>query len=177
LSKEIFMVRALVLSVVLAFVGLFALLNWSTFAATTPLSLGFTTVNAPLGLLMLGVLVFVAVLFTVWAVALQVSVLRETRRHTKELTAQRELADRAEASRFTELRSFLSAEQLRVTQVSEEMRAGIIARLDRMDEEMRRALQRNGNSTSAFIGEIEDRLEHGRPLPPELSRPVAAPRR
>lgn len=169
------MIRAIVLSVVLALLGLFALLNWNAFAATTPLSLGFTTVNAPLGLMMIGVLVFLAVLFTVWAISLQASVLRETRRHTKELTAQRELADKAEASRFTELRSFMVADQLRVTQVSDELRAGILARLDRMDAELQSALQENANSVSACIGEIEDRLAHARPLPSDLPRAELAP--
>jgi len=59
------MIRALVFTVILVLVGLFALINWTAFAALTPLSLGYTTVQAPLGLIMLGVLVFFAVLFMV----------------------------------------------------------------------------------------------------------------
>jgi len=46
--------RTVVVLVVLAFVGLFAALNWSAFLAPTPLSLGFAQVQAPRGLIMLG---------------------------------------------------------------------------------------------------------------------------
>ena len=65
------MVRALVFVVVLAVVALFALANWGAFTALAPLSLGVTTVQAPLGLIMLGLVVFVCVLFTAWMITMQ----------------------------------------------------------------------------------------------------------
>ena len=124
------MTRALIFFLVLVFVGLFAAINWDVFNALTPISLGFTTVQAPLGLIMLGLTAFLCVLFTVWVIALQAGSLRDARRQTKELQAQRDLADRAEASRFTELR------------------ADLIKRLDE-----------SSNSTAAHIAQLEDRLE------------------
>ena len=142
------MARAIAFFVVLALAGLFALINWSAFAALAPLSLGFTTVQAPLGLLMLALVAFLCVLFTVWVIAMQASSLMDTRRQTKELQAQRDLADSAEASRFTELRTEL------------------MARLDRLQTESRIALEQHGNSIAAQIGELEDRLERARVLPP-----------
>ena len=84
------MARAIAFFVVLALAGLFALINWSAFATLTPLSLGFTTVQAPLGLLMLALVAFLCVLFTVWVIAMQASSLMDTRRQTKELQAQRD---------------------------------------------------------------------------------------
>ncbi len=124
------MTRALIFFLVLVFVGLFAAINWDVFTALTPISLGFTTVQAPLGLIMLGLVAFLCVLFTVWVIVLQAGSLRDARRQTKELQAQRDLADRAEASRFTELR------------------ADLIRRLDD-----------SSNSTAAHIAQLEDRLE------------------
>lgn len=124
------MVRALIFFLVLVLVGLFAAINWDVFTALTPISLGFTTVQAPLGLIMLGLIGFLCVLFTVWVIVLQAGSLRDARRQTRELQAQRDLADRAEASRFTELRAEL---------------------LKRLDE--------NANSTAAHIAQLEDRLE------------------
>ncbi len=144
------MARAIAFFVVLALAGLFALINWSAFATLTPLSLGFTTVQAPLGLLMLALVAFLCVLFTVWVIAMQASSLMDTRRQTKELQAQRDLADSAEASRFTELR------------------AELMARLDRLQAESRIALEQHGNSIAAHIGELEDRLERARVLPPAI---------
>ena len=142
------MLRALAFSVVLALVGLFALVNWDAFAALTPLSLGVATVQAPLGLIMLGLVAFLCVLFAVWVIALQAGALRDARRQTRELQAQRDLADKAEASRFTELRTDL------------------LARLDRLQNESRLALEQHGNTIAAHLCELEDRLERARLLPP-----------
>ena len=142
------MLRAIAFVLLIALVGLFALINWSAFSALTPLSLGFTTVQAPLGLIMLGLVVFLCVLFTVWVVSLQAGSLMDSRRQTKELQAQRDLADKAEASRFTELRTAL------------------MARLDRLQDESRLALDQNGNSVAAHIGQLEDRLARARLLSP-----------
>jgi len=159
------MVRALTLFIVLVLVGLFALVNWPAFTTLTPLTLGVTTVQAPLGLVMLGLLLFLSLLFTMWAISLQGTALLETRRHTKELQVQRELADKAEASRFIELRSYLAAELLRVSQASYETRADLLARMDRLQDETRLSLDQNANSLAATIGELDDRLERGG-LPP-----------
>src|SRR5262245_13583667 len=83
---------------------LFAALNWSAFIAPTPISLGVATVQAPLGLILLAFIALLAVVFLAYALYLQTSFLVEARRSARELQAQRELADQAEASRFTELR-------------------------------------------------------------------------
>jgi len=139
------MVRALVF-VVLAVVALFALANWGAFTALAPLSLGVTTVQAPLGLIMLGLVVFVCVLFTAWMITMQAAALLEARRQTKALQAQRDLADRAEASRFTELR------------------ADLMARLDEM-----------ANANAAYFGQLEDRLERAQRLSPQADSSELAP--
>ena len=140
------MVRALVFVVVLAVVALFALANWGAFTALAPLSLGVTTVQAPLGLIMLGLVVFACVLFTAWMITMQAAALLEARRQTKALQAQRDLADRAEASRFTELR------------------ADLMARLDEM-----------ANVNAAYFGQLEDRLERAQRLSPQADSSELAP--
>ena len=122
--------RTIVLLVVLAAIALFAALNWRAFVAPTTLSLGFAEVQGPLGLIMLLLLAILTALFLTYLVYLQTSVLLESRRHAKELQAQRELADQAEASRFTELRGYLEG------------------RLKEME-----------NSLGAQLGEMRDRLD------------------
>jgi predicted deacetylase len=101
--------RTVLLLVLLLAVALFAALNWSAFLAPTTLSLGVTEVQAPLGLILLGLIAFITALFLAYLVYLQTTVLMESRRHAKELQVQRELADQAEASRFTELRAHLDS--------------------------------------------------------------------
>lgn len=101
--------RTVLLLIVLAAIAIFAALNWSAFLAPTTLSLGFAQVQAPLGLIMLGLIAILTALFLGYLVYLQTTVLLESRRHARELQAQRELADQAEASRFTELRAHLDS--------------------------------------------------------------------
>ncbi len=80
----------------------------------TELSLGFAQVQAPLGVVMLGISALLCALFIVYLLFQQAGALLEARRYAKEMKAQRELADSAEASRFTELRAFLEAEMRRL---------------------------------------------------------------
>lgn len=137
--------RNVALLVLLVLVALFAVLNWSVIMAPTTLSLGFAQVQAPLGLVLLGMLALVTAAFLFYLVYLQSSVLLEARRHARELQASRELADQAEASRFTELRAVLET------------------RIAQLERELRGAIEQSGNSLSAYVGELGDRLDKTRP--------------
>ncbi len=151
--------RTFFLVVIIAAVAVFVALNWNSFLAPTTLSLGVTAVQAPLGLVMLGLLVFLAALFLIFVVYLQTSFLIEARRNAKELQAKRELADNAEASRLTELRGYLEAELKRQADLDVESRAAVLTRLDQLDRDLRSALEQTGNGLSAYLDELEDRLE------------------
>ena len=102
--------RTLLIVLVLGVVVICALLNWSVCTAPPPLSIGCPTVEAPLGLILLGAIGALTLLFLIYLVYLQASALMESRQYSRELKNQRELADRAEESRFTELRSSLETE-------------------------------------------------------------------
>ena len=151
--------RTLLIVFVLGVVVVFALLNWSVFTAPTTLSIGFTSVDAPLGLILLGAIGALALLFLIYLVYLQATALLESRQYSRELKNQRELADRAEESRFTELRSFLEMELRRVTDQMADSNAAMNTRLDGLAHDLRSAIEQSTNSLSAYIGEIEDRLE------------------
>jgi hypothetical protein len=129
------MIRKISILIVASCLAVFAWLNWNALSAVTPISLGWVTVQAPLGLLVLAPVLVLCVLFAVWAVSLQARVLRDLRRNTNALQ-QKELADREETSRLVELRiDFL------------------------------RALEASVNTTAAHIGELEDRMERANLLP------------
>lgn len=162
------MFRAIALFAVVALIGLFALLNWTAFTTPTTLSLLFTDVQAPLGLVMLGLAVFLTLLFTVWAISMQASTLMEARRLNRELQAQRELADTAEASRFVELRSYVGAELQRSIAEAHRGHEELVSRMTHLEGALRLALEHNANSVAASIGEFEDRLERGDRPPPEI---------
>jgi hypothetical protein len=151
-------IRTLLLLFILATVAAFSVLNWSVFVTPTTLSLGVTTVQAPLGLIMLGLLIFVAAFFLVFVVYLQSTVLLDARRHTRELQANRDLADKAEASRFTALREFLDAGFKQQASQEEGSRGALMARLDTLDRDLSLKLEQSENSLSAYIAELDDRL-------------------
>lgn len=151
--------RTLLILLVLGVVVIFALLNWSVFTAPTTLSIGFTTVEAPLGLILLGAIGALTLLFLIYLVYLQASALMESRQYSRELKNQRELADRAEESRFTELRSSLETDLRRIADQMADSNTAMNTRLDGLAHDLRSAIEQSTNSLSAYIGEIEDRLE------------------
>ena len=151
--------RTLLIVLVLGVVVVFALLNWSVFTAPTILSVGFTTFDAPLGLILLGAIGALTLLFLIYLVYLQATALMESRQYSRELKNQRELADRAEESRFTELRSSLETELGRIANQMADSNTAMNTRLDGLAHDLRSAIEQSTNSLSAYIGEIEDRLE------------------
>lgn len=143
--------RTLVLLLIVAATAALAVLNWTALSEPSPISLGVTTVDAPLGLIMLGLTVLLGVFFIAYVLSLQGSVLLDTRRHSKEMTAQRELADKAEASRFTELRAFLETQH-------QQVQSQLIARLDTLEARLAARAQESDNSTAAYVGQLEQQL-------------------
>jgi hypothetical protein len=106
-------------------------------------------------------LVFVVAYFMVYVLYLQSTVLFDARRNAKELQLNRELADKAEASRFTELRGFLDAGLKQRAEQDSAGQQAVLARLDALEKALRVTVEQAGNSLSAYIGELEDRLSPG----------------
>ncbi|TMH12047.1 MAG: LapA family protein [Betaproteobacteria bacterium] len=154
--------RTLFLFVLLVLTGFFALLNWEAFNTPSTLSLGFRTVEAPVGMVMLGIVVVMAAMCLAVVIYVQGAALFDARRQARDLQAQRDLAEKAEASRYTELRGFINGELLSATRASTELRMGLLARMEQLEQRMRETMQATGNTLAAHISELEDRLEHGR---------------
>ena len=151
--------RTLIVAAALAALALFAFLNWTVFNAPTVLNLGFAEVNAPLGLIMLIVTGVVSALFLVYIVLQQAGVILETRRYAKELKSHRDLADSAEASRFTELRNHLEAELRRIETQSAAVQHESGARIEKIEQGLLDKLAESTRTLSAYLGEIEDKLD------------------
>ncbi|MDI1238214.1 MAG: hypothetical protein PSV26_12085 [Polaromonas sp.] len=152
-------IRTIVLIIAIVLMAGFAALNLDEFSRTSVLSLGFTTVQVPLGLVMLVLLAAVLLVFLATTLYIQSTHLLEMRNATRALAAQRELADKAEASRFTELRQYLEAQALS-TQQRDAAQATVLAeRLAQSQEALSSKIDQSGNTLAAYIGELEDRLE------------------
>jgi uncharacterized integral membrane protein len=163
--------RTALMLVILVVLGIFAALNWAVFTAPTALNLVFARVEAPLGVVMLAITVAVTLLYVVFLAWLETAALLEARRSAREIHAQRELAQHAEASRYTELKAFISTELGELRTARESRALELSSRLDRVETELRADIERAGNTLAAYIGELEERLERGDRVSPSSSRP------
>ena len=151
--------RTILFIIAILAVAAFAALNVDEFTRSSVLSLGFRTIQVPLGLVMLLLLVIAVVMFLASTIYMQSTNLIETRKYARELSAQRELADKAEASRFTELRSYLDA-QTAATLSREAANASVIAeRLSRAQAALLLRIEESDGATAAYMGQLEDRME------------------
>lgn len=148
-----------VLLIILVTLVIFAALNWSAIVAPIPLSLLFTEMNAPLGLILLSVTGILVLLFLSFVIYMQSSTILLRKRLNRELETQRELADKAEASRFTELRTYLATELQSLKTQNTEVYQQTEVRLAQTESAVKAVVEETGRTLSAYIGELEDRLE------------------
>jgi type III secretory pathway component EscR len=159
--------RTILIVLALGALTLFTAVNWHAFTAPTTLSVIFATVEAPLGLVLLGGLVLLAALFLIYVVYLQSTVLVETRRHSRELNAQRELAEHAEISRIHELQHSLDGQLQALGRQTEQAKSQLAERLDQLERDLRQSIEQCHNALAAQLAEIDDRLDRGASeLPP-----------
>ena len=144
--------RSLLLTLTAAAIAAIAVLNWNTLATSVPVSLGVVTVDAPLGIVMLALTALLAAFALAYVLWLQGSVLIETRRHGKEMQVQRELADKAEASRFTEMKIFLQAQ-------SQQTHSALMERIETLESRVLARANESDNSTAAYWGQLENQLQ------------------
>jgi hypothetical protein len=160
-------IRTLLLIALMVLISAFVALNIESILQPTTLYLGVAEVQAPLGLVMLGMLVAVLLVFLLALVYFQTMHLVEVRRITRDADQQRTLADKAEASRFTELREFLRTEMQSVAARDAELNGRLNLKLDSVQEALSTTIEQTGNGISASLGEIEDRLDRQLPHLPD----------
>lgn len=144
----------------------FAVSNWAVLTAPTSLNFLAFTVQGPLGLILLGATLFFLVLFAIYALSLRTSALLDERHHTKELQAQRQLADNAETSRYTALAAQFEDETARTRTLLQDLRTELLSRLDRLEQAQIKVVSETANEIFAHIGQVDDKLNRFSPLVP-----------
>ncbi|MBE7940801.1 MULTISPECIES: DNA cytosine methyltransferase [Ramlibacter] len=102
-ARLVFIVLAVVL------VGGFAWQNWPEITRDSTLTFGIVQTTLPLGLVLLGALAVVLAVFLFSSAVQESRHLLDQRRQSRALQAQRDLAEKAEASRYTELRQHIDS--------------------------------------------------------------------
>jgi len=150
--------RLVILVLAILAVAGFAAQNWAEFNRVSPLTFGVITEQASLGLIMLTLLGIALVAFLVSSIVQQTRHLVDTRHHVKELERQRDLADRAEASRFTELRQHLDLQLKELRQrdaiAATELEKSVVSN----QRELRHQLEAMNRLLTSRLSEIESRL-------------------
>lgn len=152
-------IRTIFLVLAIALVAAFVALNVDEFTRASVLSLGFTTIQVSLGLVMLVLLAIATLFFLGHTLYMQSTNLLETRRYARELNTQRELADKAEASRFTELRSYLEVQALAAQQREASAGRALGERFAAQQQALLARIEQSDNAMAAHMGQLEDRLE------------------
>jgi flagellar basal body-associated protein FliL len=158
--------RTLLLIALILVIAGFVALNFDAVMQSTELDLGMAQIQAPLGLVMLGLLVVMFAIFLVALLYFQTTHAIEVRRITKDATEQRNLADKAEASRFNELREYLKAELQKTAERDAVLNDKLAQKMDMVRNSLVETIESTGNGLNANLGQIEDRLE--RQQPPSL---------
>ena len=158
-------IRSILLLLAVLLTAAFVALNLEEFNRLSLLSLGFTSLQAPLAMIMLVALVAALVVFLLFSAYAKSAYLIENHRTSRELKAQRELADKAETSRFTELQQYLAAESHAKLEREAKERQGLDQRFAELQADMESRIEQSGNTLAAYIGELEDRLERAAGMP------------
>ncbi len=109
---------------IVAIVAGLAALNWPTLMAEAPLDLVVAQIQAPLGVVLLGITGLLVALFFIAFLRIQIDSLLENRRLLKDVQRVQELADKAEASRIEKLHQLITTEFRQLNQqLNERLRA------------------------------------------------------
>ena len=132
-------------------------LNWPEFTRAEPLSFGIATATVPLGVTLLVLMGIILAVFLISSAIQESRYLLHHRRHSRDLQSQRDLAEKAEASRFTDLRQHLDT-HLRETRTRESvMSTEFEKRLMQSHNELRAQIERMHQMLATRLGEMESR--------------------
>jgi len=177
--------RSILLVVAILLVAGFAALNWSEVIRPSPLLFGLFVADAPLAAILLALLALATIAFVLSAGTIRTQSLLESREHHKTLEAQRALADKAEASRFTDLRQHLDTQLRELRERDNVASTEFTRQVLEGQRELRAHLEQTNRTLAARISEMEHRLENrfervpgygpASSVPATTSVPVAAP--
>lgn len=162
--------RTLFLLLMMALLAGFVALNLEEFTRVSVLNLGYTSVRVSLGLVMLALLALALVLFLASTMYIQSKNVLEARTHSRELNTQRELADKAEASRFTELRTYLEQEALAAQRREDALGGALTERFAQQQEALLSRIVQSENTMDAHMRLLEERLTGLNPNTQDMGR-------
>lgn len=150
--------RSVFLLLLFVLCSVFLIVNWEGVMAEVNVNLLWTEIQAPLGLILLmgpGLLILICLIY---GFVQQAGLSMELRRVNKQLQQARDLAQKAELSRFTELKSEMQKQITELQNQSASRHSSLMAAVNGVQAAVDESAQGTVNSLSASVGEVEDRL-------------------
>ncbi len=151
--------RFILLVLAILLVAGFAAQNWSEIMRSSTLNFGILQSEGSMGLILLSLLGLTLLLFLASAITSRTQNLIEARQHSKALQAQRDLADKAEASRFTDLRQLLDNHLRESSQRDRIQHTEFEKALSQHQKDTRTQIEQLSHVLATRLGEMETRLE------------------
>ena len=150
--------RTVFLLLLFVLCSVFLIVNWEGVMAEVNVNLLYTEIQAPLGLILLLGPGLVILICLVYGFVQQAALSMELRRVNKQLQQARDLAQKAEQSRFTELKNEMQKQILDLQNQSASRHSSFMAAVNGLQSAVDESAQETVNSLSASVGEVEDRL-------------------
>ena len=150
--------RSVFLLLLFVLCSVFLIVNWEGVMAEVNVNLLWTEIQAPLGLILLlgpGLLILLCLIY---GFVQQAALSMDLRRVNKQLQQARDLAQKAELSRFTELKNELQKQITELQNQSAARHSSLMAAVNGVQAAVDESAQETVNSLSASVGEVEDRL-------------------
>ncbi len=150
--------RSVFLLILFVLCSVFLIVNWEGVMAEVNVNLLCTEIQAPLGLILLlgpGLLILLCLIY---GFVQQAALSMDLRRVNKQLQQARDLAQKAELSRFTELKNELQKQITELQNQSAARHSSLMAAVNGVQAAVDESAQETVNSLSASVGEVEDRL-------------------
>jgi hypothetical protein len=144
-------VKISLLILVVCLVGAFTGVNWQLLAMPAHFNFLLGSADIPIWMVLAGLVLSLALLFGVYLGVWQRRVINDYRRQSRDLQAQRSLADDAESSRFTALGALMKDE---LTKLEEHLALAL--------EALRGEVHATENSISATLAEMDDRMRRAK---------------
>ena len=151
----------IVIAIALFLLVVFTAANWSVLNTKTELSFVAFSLEGPMGVILLAIMLGLITLVVAYALLLRTARLVESRRLNRQLEEQRELAESAESSRIAALQELVEREFENVRTSKSISGENVVARLDGLEQSVVQKIEDAANSIMANLGYLDDKLKGG----------------
>lgn len=150
--------RSVFLLLLFVLCSVFLVVNWEGVMADVNVNLLIKEIQAPLGLILLLGPGLVILICLVYGFVQQAALSMELRRVNKQLQHARDLLQKAEQSRFVELKNDMQRQFLDLQNQSAARHSSLMTAVNGLQAAIEESSDQTVNSLSASVGEVEDRL-------------------